>query len=214
MLIVQDLAVVVLILLLPRLASGADSAAIELLWVVLKSLGFIGVTLFLGARVVPHFMTKVEQLRSPELFLLTAVVLALGTASASALLGLSPALGAFMGGLMLTETDFDHRVISEMIPMRDLFATLFFRFGGMLLDVGFIVTHLPAMFGLALFIMLAKILCTSLALLPVQDRWQDPDLHALGMISIGDSTFCWPTSDALQARFRTSYTTSSCPPPW
>jgi CPA2 family monovalent cation:H+ antiporter-2 len=144
MLIVQDLAVVVLILLLPRLASNADSAAIELLWVLLKALLFIAVTLFLGARVVPHFMTKVEEVRSPELFLLTAVVLALGTASASALLGLSPALGAFMGGLMLTETDFDHRVISEMIPMRDLFATLFFVSVGMLLDGAFILTHVPA----------------------------------------------------------------------
>jgi CPA2 family monovalent cation:H+ antiporter-2 len=189
MLIVQDLAVVVLILLLPRLASNADSAAIELLWVLLKALLFIAVTLFLGARVVPHFMTKVEEVRSPELFLLTAVVLALGTASASALLGLSPALGAFMGGLMLTETDFDHRVISEMIPMRDLFATLFFVSVGMLLDGAFILTHVPAVLGLALFIMLAKILATTLALLPFKIGGKTVAFTALGMISIGEFNF-------------------------
>src|SRR4028119_860929 len=103
-------------------------------------------------------MARVEQLRSPELFLLTAVVLALGTASASAWLGLSPALGAFMGGLMLTETEFDHRVIAELIPMRDLFATLFFVSVGMLIDVGFIARNLPAVIGLASFILIAKAL--------------------------------------------------------
>src|SRR4028119_2489152 len=111
-------------------------------------------------------MARVEQLRSPELFLLTAVVLALGTASASAWLGLSPALGAFMGGLMLTETEFDHRVIAGLIPMRDLFATLFFVSVGMLIDVGFIVRNLPSVIGLTFFILGAKALLTAVALLP------------------------------------------------
>ncbi len=189
MLIVQDLAVVVLILLLPKLAGDADSAALELLWVVLKALLFIGATLFLGARVVPQLMARVEQLRSPELFLLTAVVLALGTASASALLGLSPALGAFMGGLMLTETEFDHRVIAEMIPMRDLFATLFFVSVGMLIDVGFIARNLPSVIGLAFFILLAKALLTAVALLPFKLGGKTTAFAALGMISIGEFNY-------------------------
>src|SRR5687767_9652798 len=88
MLIVQDLAVVVLILTLPKLAGGAGGAALDLLFILIKALVFIGITLFLGARVVPRLMERVEELRSSELFLLTAVVLALGTASISALLGL------------------------------------------------------------------------------------------------------------------------------
>ena len=79
-------------------------------------------------------MARVERLGSSELFLLTAVALALGTATVSALLGLSPALGAFLAGLLLTETEFDHRVIAEVVPMRDLFATLFFVSVGMLID--------------------------------------------------------------------------------
>ncbi len=189
MLIVQDLAVVVLILLLPKLAGDADSAALELLWVVLKALLFIGVTLFLGARVVPQLMARVEQLHSPELFLLTAVVLALGTASASAWLGLSPALGAFMGGLMLTETEFDHRVIAELIPMRDLFATLFFVSVGMLIDVGFIARNLPSVIGLAFFILFAKALLTAVALLPFKLGGKTTAFAALGMISIGEFNY-------------------------
>ena len=189
MLIVQDLAVVVLILLLPKLASSTDSATLDLAWVMLKALIFIGVTLFLGAQVVPQLMARVEGLRSPELFLLTAVALALCTASASAWLGLSPALGAFMGGLMLTETEFDHRVIAEMVPMRDLFATLFFVSVGMLIDVGFIVRHVPGVIGLALFIMLVKAAATAAALLPFRLGSKTTAFASLGMISIGEFNF-------------------------
>jgi CPA2 family monovalent cation:H+ antiporter-2 len=189
MLIVQDLAVVVLILFLPKLAGDINAAAVELLWVLLKALLFIAATLFLGARVVPNFMTRVEQLRSPELFLLTAVMLALGTASVSALLGLSPALGAFMGGLMLTETEFDHRVVAEMIPMRDLFATLFFVSVGMLLDVGFIARNLPAVLGLACFIMLVKVVATTFALTPFRLGAKTIAFTSLGMVSVGEFNY-------------------------
>lgn len=189
MLIVQDLAVVLLILLLPKITAGSEGAAVELGWVLTKALLFIGVTLFLGARVVPQLMARVERLHSPELFLLTAVALALVTASASAMLGLSPALGAFMGGLMLTETEFDHRVIAEMVPMRDLFATLFFVSVGMLIDVGFIFRHLPGVLGLALFIIFAKAILTSLALLPFKLGGKTTAFAALGMISIGEFNY-------------------------
>ncbi len=189
MLIVQDLVVVLLILLLPKLSGDSEGAAADLLWITFKAIAFIVATLFLGARVVPPLMARVEQLQSAELFLLTAVVLALGTASVSALLGLSPALGAFMGGLMLTETEFDHRIMAEMVPMRDLFATLFFVSVGMLIDVRFIFANLPAVLGLALFIMLAKVLMTSVALLPFRVGQKTLAFTSLGMISIGEFNF-------------------------
>ncbi len=189
MLIVQDLVVVLLILLLPKLSGQGGGSAQDFLWVAFKAVAFIAVTLFLGARVVPALMARVEQLQSAELFLLTAVVLALGTASASALLGLSPALGAFMAGLMLTETEFDHRIMAEMVPMRDLFATLFFVSVGMLIDVRFIIAHLPAVLGMALFIMVAKALLTGLALLPFRLGQKTTAFASLGMISIGEFNF-------------------------
>src|SRR5205823_3055859 len=143
MLIVQDLAAVVLIVLLAQLTAGAHAALSDLALTLVKAVAFIAATVVLGARVVPRLMARVEQVHSPELFLLTAVALALGTATVSALLGLSPALGAFMGGLMLTETEFEHRVVAEVVPMRNLFATLFFVSVGMLINPAFIVHHLP-----------------------------------------------------------------------
>ena len=92
---------------------------------------------------VPWIMGHVTRMRSSELFIVTAAVLALGAASVSTLLGLSPALGAFVAGLLLSESEFDHRVIAEVVPVRDLFATLFFVSVGMLIDVRFIVDHWP-----------------------------------------------------------------------
>ncbi len=189
MLIVQDLAVVALMLLLPNVVQNESGSALTLAWVAFKALAFILITLVLGARVVPRLMEQVEHLRSPELFLLTAVVLALGSASVSALMGLSPALGAFMAGLLLTETEFDHRVIAEMVPIRDFFATLFFVSIGLLIDVRFILQNWLAVLGLAAFIMVAKAALTLLAILPFRIEGKTAVFTALGMISIGEFNY-------------------------
>jgi monovalent cation:H+ antiporter-2, CPA2 family len=189
MLIVQDLAVVLLIVVLPGLVSGSADALGGLGLTVVKAAAFIGATLFLGARVVPRLMTHVERLGSAELFLLTAAVLALGSAAISALLGLSPALGAFMGGLLLTESEFDHRVVAEVIPMRNLFATLFFVSVGMLIDPWFILNNLAAVAGLALIIMLAKALLTFVAIVPFRLGSKTAVFASLGMIQIGEFSY-------------------------
>ena len=189
MLIVQDLAVVILIVLLPQLAGDSGISLGQLALTVAKAVGFIAATLYLGARVVPRFMERVERLGSAELFLLTAVALALGTASLSAFLGLSPALGAFLGGLLLTETEFDHRVVAEVVPMRNLFATLFFVSVGMLIDLAFIVENLPAVIGLALLIALLKALITLLVVLPFRVGGKTAVFTSLGMIQVGEFSY-------------------------
>jgi CPA2 family monovalent cation:H+ antiporter-2 len=191
MLVVQDLAAVVLILLLPKVASGALDAAAwkELALVTVKAALFIAVTLALGTRVVPRLMGRIGLLRSNELFLLTAVFLALGSAATSAWLGLSPALGAFMAGLLLTETEFEHRVLSEMVPMRDLFATLFFVAMGMLVDVKFVVQNAWIVLLAAAFVMAAKALLTGGVLLPFRLGGKTTLFTSLGMISLGEFSY-------------------------
>ena len=195
MLVVQDLAVVVLVLLLPKLAvpasgDGQTSAAfLELFLVTMKAAAFIGLTLILGARVVPRLMDHVGALRSNELFLLTAVFLALGAAGLSAWLGLSPALGAFLAGLLLTETEFEHRILAEVVPMRDLFATLFFVSMGMLVDVQFVMANLPFILIVALFIIALKAIITTGVLLPFKLGGKTTIFAGLGMISIGEFSY-------------------------
>lgn len=188
-LIVQDLVVVLLITTLPQLADGNGVNPTEVARTFLTAAAFVGGTVALGMRVVPRIMLRVERLGSPELFLLTAVGLALGTATLSSNLGLSPALGAFLGGLLLTETEFDHRVIAEVVPMRNLFASLFFVSIGMLIDPAFIARNLPAVIGLTLFIIIAKALLAFIAIAPFRLGSKTTAFTALGMIQIGEFSY-------------------------
>ncbi|MDF2441664.1 MAG: hypothetical protein JWN98_2648, partial [Abditibacteriota bacterium] len=95
----------------------------------------------------------------------------------------------FMAGLMLTETEFDHRVVAEVVPMRDLFATLFFVSVGMLIDIRFFFSNWLAVLGMAAFIMAIKVLCTTVALAPFRLGGKTTAFAALGMISIGEFNY-------------------------
>jgi monovalent cation:H+ antiporter-2, CPA2 family len=116
-------------------------------------------------------------------------VLALGAASVSTLLGLSAALGAFVAGLVLSESEFDHRVIAEVVPLRDLFATLFFVSVGMLIDIHFIVEHWQMVLATAAFTLVLKAVSTFLGVLPFKVVARTAAFTTLGMISIGELNF-------------------------
>ncbi len=194
MAIVQDLIIVVLIVVLPQLVSSQAGAtptdvAIEVGITILKATVFIGVSLAIGLRAVPWLMGLISRMRSSELFIVTAAVLALGAASVSTLLGLSPALGAFVAGLLLSESEFDHRVISEVVPVRDLFATLFFVSVGMLIDLDFIVANWPAVLAVAAFTVLLKFVATALGIVPFRLTARTAAFTALGMIPVGELNF-------------------------
>jgi CPA2 family monovalent cation:H+ antiporter-2 len=192
--IVQDLIVVVLVVVLPMLISlqsGLAPAQVgkDVAITLAKAAGFIGVSLAIGLRVVPWLMGHVSRMRSSELFIVTAAVLALGAASVSTLLGLSAALGAFVAGLVLSESEFDHRVIAEVVPVRDLFATLFFVSVGMLIDIHFIVEHWGMVLATAVFTLLLKALATFVGVLPFKVAARTAAFTTLGMISIGELNF-------------------------
>jgi CPA2 family monovalent cation:H+ antiporter-2 len=198
MAIVQDLLIVMLIVLMPLLANNTGNAwtlhnlggrLSEVLITVCKTAAFVGVSLFIGPRLVPRVMAHVTRLRSSELFILTAAVIALGAAALSARLGLSAALGAFLAGLMLSESEFDHRVIAEVVPLRDLFATLFFVSVGMLIDVPFIIAHWQPVLSFTLLTILLKSLATLVGVLPFKLTPRTAAFTAIGMLPIGELNF-------------------------
>ena len=192
MAIVQDLIVVVLIIVLPKLVSLVTSpleVAGDVALTILKAVAFVGLSLVVGLRVIPWLMNHVTRLRSSELFIVTAAVLALGAASVSTLLGLSPALGAFVAGLLLSESEFDHRVISEVVPVRDLFATLFFVSVGMLIDLGFVVDNWPMVLATAVFTLFLKAGATLLGIMPFRLTPRTAAFTTLGMIPVGELNF-------------------------
>lgn len=148
--VVQDLSLVPILALLPLLEGSSEHVLTDLG----RSLGVAAlelvVVIVVGTRLVPKILYIVAKMQSRELFLLTIVVIALGTAYASHEAGLSLALGAFLAGLVVSESDFDAQVLAEIIPVRDLFATLFFVSLGMLFDPALLFDHATALlFALA-----------------------------------------------------------------
>jgi CPA2 family monovalent cation:H+ antiporter-2 len=140
--ILQDIATIVFIVALPTLTGG------DLVGPLLLSLGraaiFLGLAFVAGTRLLPALFAAVARLQSAELFLLAVIGTALITAFASsAIFGLSLALGAFVAGLLVSESDLSYQAAAEVIPFRDLFAVLFFVSVGMLIDPGALVAALP-----------------------------------------------------------------------
>jgi monovalent cation:H+ antiporter-2, CPA2 family len=141
--IVQDIATIVFIVALPPIA-GADVVGPFAL-ALGKAAVFLLLAYVVGTRLLPWLFAVVARLRSSELFLLTVVATALLTAFvSSAVFGLSLALGAFVAGILVSESDLSHQAAAEVIPFRDLFAVLFFVSVGMLVDPGALVEALPA----------------------------------------------------------------------
>jgi len=161
--VIQDLAVVPLMVLLPALAGRSGSVLADLALALAKAALLLGATLALGGRTVPWLLARMARAGSRELFLLVVVGIALGTALLAHALGLSLALGAFLAGLLVAESELAHQAVAEILPLRDLFATLFFTSVGMLIDPVFVLAYAgPIAFGVAL-VVLGKGLVTAAA---------------------------------------------------
>ena len=141
-LLVQDLAVVPLVILLPTLADESQgNLPLELGLAAVKAAVLLLAAYLLGSRGLPWLLPRVARRGSRELFLLTILTLALGLAAGSYALGLSIALGAFLAGLVVSESEFSYRTLAEVLPLRDVFATVFFVSMGMLADPGVLMDH-------------------------------------------------------------------------
>jgi CPA2 family monovalent cation:H+ antiporter-2 len=135
-LVFEDLATVVVLVLLPVLAAPAtDSAWLTAAWAIGKALAFVALMIIIGERVVPTLLGRIVHTRSRELFVLVALTVAVGTALASAaFFNVSLALGAFVAGVVVAESPFSHQIGADLLPFREAFAVIFFVSVGMLVD--------------------------------------------------------------------------------
>jgi CPA2 family monovalent cation:H+ antiporter-2 len=155
MLIVQDLAVVPLIILLPELANiGAGLSKLGV--AVLRAVLFIAVMVAFGRRVLPWLMARVAAWGSRELFLISVVGIGLGVGYATYLFGLSFAFGAFVAGVVLSQSDYSHQALADVEPLRDVFAMLFFVSVGMLLDPAFLLRNAATVVLVILLVLVVK----------------------------------------------------------
>ena len=139
-LIFQDLCVVPMMLVLPYLAGGAGEGA-GVAWALIKAGLVVAGVLVLARTVVPRALSEIVKTRSRELFLIAVILVGTLTALGTAAAGASLALGAFLAGLVISESDYGHQAMAELVPFRDVFISLFFVTVGMLVHVGFLRDH-------------------------------------------------------------------------
>ena len=142
-LLFQDLAVVPLLILIPAFTQPPSAMALELAWALLKAAGVLTVVLFLGQKLVRPWFFIVARGKSAELFILNILLITLGLAHITEMAGLSLALGAFVAGMLISETEYRYQVEEDIKPFRDVLMGLFFITVGMLLDLHEVLRALP-----------------------------------------------------------------------
>lgn len=164
-LIFQDLAAIPMMLLVPVLAGARLSTQTPLLWSLGKIVLVLGLLLICARWVIPYVLAQVVRTRIRELFLITIAGICLGSAWMAASVGLSLALGAFIAGLIISESEYSHQAMGYILPFRDVFTSLFFVSTGMLLSVSAAWSHIGAILVLLPAVMLLKVLVALIATL-------------------------------------------------
>ena len=188
-LVAQDVAVVPMVVVLPALAAGATGLFATLGLAALKAAGILLGAYVLGTRVVPWVLGHVATGRSRELFVLGVVGLALGTALMTQLAGLSLAFGAFLAGLVVAESDYRTQAVAEVLPLRDLFASLFFVSVGMLINPRALLSSFGLIAALSAVAIVGKVLIVAVVV-----RWlglpgRVAVLAGLSLAHVGEISF-------------------------
>jgi CPA2 family monovalent cation:H+ antiporter-2 len=156
-LVFEDLITVAILVLLPSLVGRSEGPWWLPWWAVVKAGLFIGLMLIVGHRVIPLVLARVVRTRSRELFILVALTLAVGTAlAASALFGVSLALGAFVAGVVVSESEFSHQISADLLPFRETFAVLFFVSVGMLVNPAYLAANWTHVLAVSFLIVVVK----------------------------------------------------------
>ncbi len=188
MLIVQDLAVVPMLIILPQMNDPAAGLG-TLGFAFVKAVLFLVTMLLLGSKLLPVLLRHIAKLGSRELFLLAITAIGLGVGYATYLVGLSFAFGAFVAGMVLSESDYGHQALSDIVPLRDLFSMLFFASVGMLVDPEFLLDHLGLVLLLVMIVALGKGFIFSALAVGFGYRNVIPLAVGLGLFQIGEFSF-------------------------
>jgi monovalent cation:H+ antiporter-2, CPA2 family len=223
-LLFQDMAVVPMMLLLPVLGQAGAAGNITAVSVIV-SLGkaVLGLAVvFLAARqVVPFLLHHVIRLRNREMFFLLVVLLCLGTAWITFSLGLSLALGAFLAGLIISESEYSHHIVADILPFRDYFASIFFISIGMLLKTDYFLTHWPLLIGLTTGLALLKTGLVTVTAAVLRYPLRSALLSGLALAQVGEFSFLLAdqgerfgliTGDTFQSFINTSILTMVATP--
>ena len=187
-LIFQDIVVVPLMLITPLLG-GQGFDFVELVVKMAKAVTLVVVILVAARWVVPKVLHQVVHVKSRELFVTTIILLCLGTALLTSQAGLSLALGAFLAGLIVSESEYAHQAMSDILPFKDSFIGLFFVSLGMLMDAAYMVDQWPMVVSAVLVILFIKVVTTAVAAFSAGTPIRPALMAGLGIAQIGEFSF-------------------------
>lgn len=190
-LIFQDLCVVPMVLIVPLLGASAHvgGAALSIGLALGKAALVVLGTVLIARFVVPKVLGWVDASRSREVFLLAILALCIGTAWLTSMVGLSLALGAFLGGMVVADTEYSHRAMGDILPLRDAFVSIFFVSLGMLFDVRVVIGQPLLVGGLLLGFLVAKGLLATLAAMAMRFPSRVAWLAGVGLAQFGEFGF-------------------------
>jgi len=188
-LVFQDLAVVPMMLLMPILGGQSDGSALAILLTLGESVVVVALVIAASWYLVPKVLGHIVRSRSRELFLLTIIVSCLGIAWLSSLGGLSLALGAFIAGLVISESEYSHQAMAEVLPFRDSFNSLFFVSIGILMDWRVLFSHPLPVAGLLAAVLLVKFVAGAGAVLLAEVPLRSAIMVGIALAQVGEFSF-------------------------
>ncbi len=188
-LIFQDVIVVPMMLFTPIIAGQSDNVLNSVLMLLVKTAVVIIITIVSARYLVPRLMYGIAKTGSKELFLITTITICFAVAFLTSIAGLSLAFGAFLAGLIISESDYSHHATGTILPFRELFTSFFFISVGMLLNLQFFVAHLGLILLLVLAVFLIKSILASLAVAVLKYPPRTSLLTGLALFQVGEFAF-------------------------
>ena len=188
-LLFQDLSIVPMMLMIPVLSGSQGGSVARIVLTLVISIAAIALIMLTARIIVPYLLHHIVRLRSSELFIISIVVLSLGTSWLTSQLGLSLALGAFIAGIVLSESEYSHQIVADILPFRDVFNSVFFISIGMLLSLSSLAANLPVVLGWVGMLIAGKTLLVLAVVRLLGYSVRVSVMAALGLAQIGEFSF-------------------------
>ncbi|HEX8264840.1 MAG TPA: cation:proton antiporter [Pyrinomonadaceae bacterium] len=188
-LIFQDLSIVLMMLLVPLLGGRQATSLSAIVWTLGTAFFALGGIIAASWFIVPQLLKQVVKMRSPEVFVISVVLICLGTSWLTAQFGLSLALGAFIAGVIIADSEYSHQVVADILPFRDVFNSLFFISIGMLLSMSALMENLSSVLILAALLVVGKALIILGVVKFLGYSLRVSTMTALGLAQVGEFSF-------------------------
>ena len=188
-LLFQDLSIVPMMLMIPSLSGRQGTSATRIALTLGIAVAAIAIIMFAARTIVPYLLYHIVRLRSPEVFIISVVLLSLGTSWLTSQAGLSLALGAFIAGIVLSESEYSHQIVADILPFRDVFNSLFFISIGMLLSLSALAADALTVLAWVGALTLVKALLVLAVVRLMGYSLRVSTMTALGLAQVGEFSF-------------------------